>query len=320
MKLSKQERIGAFIIAIIVILALGVFLFIKPRFETIQSTTATLESKQQELTAALEKQSTKGPLRDQVLDAYKQGETLADMFFPELCNYDAEAEFRAFLAQCESNVLVESLSVSSPGTSTLTATFYENSEVTYALKSYVTQGLEPTEEELAAENRQHILSETLGSGQTVGSTTITFTVNAIDQEELMKFCDEVNSYVKDEHGTPTRKALMIGGISMEFDDIQEEYDAIAKEIQEKADEQALAALIKNAGVSPKDQPNSPNTPNSENQDPNDPNNPNNTDEENDNWVITDYIYGLETTITFYSVEHMQDPTEQLDQQDNTIVF
>ena len=86
MKLSKQERIGAFIIAIIIILALGVFLFIKPRFETIQSTTATLESKQQELTAALEKQSTKGPRRDQVLDAYKQGATLADMVFPERCN------------------------------------------------------------------------------------------------------------------------------------------------------------------------------------------------------------------------------------------
>ncbi|MDE6030292.1 MAG: hypothetical protein K2G32_01560, partial [Oscillospiraceae bacterium] len=262
--------------------------------------------------------STKGPLRDQVLDAYKQGETLADMFFPELCNYDAEAEFRAFLAQCESNVLVESLTVSSPSTSTLTATFYTKPEVTYALKSYVTQGLEPTEEELAAENRQLILSEALGSGQTVGSTTITFTVNAIEQEELLKFCDEVNSYVKDEHGTPTRKALMIGGISMEFSDIQDEYKEIIAEIQEKADDEALTALIKNAGVKPKDQPNSPNTPNTENQNPNDPNNANAQDEAD--WTITDYIYELTTSITFYSVEHMQDPTEQLDQQDNTIIF
>ncbi len=311
MKLSKQERIGAFIIAIIIILALGVFLFIKPRFETIQSTTATLESKQQELTAALEKQSTKGPLRDQVLEAYRQGETLADMFFPELCNYDAEAEFRAFLEQCESNVLVESLSVSSPGTSTLTATFYTPPEVTYALKSYVTQGLEPSEEELAAENRQLILSEALGSGQTVGSTVITFTVNAIEQEELLKFCDEVNSYVKDEHGTPTRKALMIGGISMEYAELQEEYNEIIEEIQTRADTDATTALYRNAGLPvPARQPEAT-TPNTEN--PNDPN-------AQEELSLSDTIYSLSTTITFYSVEHMQDPTEQLDQQDNMVIL
>lgn len=312
MKLSKQERIGAFIIAIIVILALGIFLFIKPRFEAIQSTTATLEAKQAELVAAVEKQNTKGPLREQVLEAYKQGETLADMFFPELCNYDAEAEFRAFLEQCEANVLVESLSVGSPGTSTLTASFYSDPEVTYALKSYVTQGLEPSEEELAAANRQLILSETLGSGQTVGSTVITFTVNAIDQDELMKFCDEVNSYVKDEHGTPTRKALMIGGISMEFKEIEEEYAEIMEEIQAKADTDATTALYRNAGLPvPAAQPNTPNTDT-----PNDPNNPNEQEVLN----LSDTIYSLSTTITFYSVEHMQDPTEQLDQQDNTVVL
>ncbi|MDE7193557.1 MAG: hypothetical protein K2O14_06250 [Oscillospiraceae bacterium] len=316
MKLSKQERIGAFVIAIIVILALGIFLFIKPRFEAIQSTTATLESKQQELVAAVEKQNTKDPLRDQVLAAYRQGETLADMFFPELCNYDAEAEFRAFLEQCEANVLVESLSVSSPGTSTLTAAFYSESEVTYDLKSYVTQGLEPSDEELAAANRQFILSEALGSGQTVGSTTISFTVNAIDQEELLKFCDEVNSYVKDEHGTPTRKALMIGGISMDFADIQAEYDEIIEEIQERAASDATTALYRNAGLPvPAAQPNTT-TPNTEN--PTDPNASN--AQEQEVLVLEDNIYSLSTSITFYSVEHMQDPTEQLDQQDNTVIL
>lgn len=311
MKLSKQERIGAFVIAIIVILALGIFLFIKPRFEAIQSTTATLETKQKEYVAAVEKQSTKGPLRDQVIDAYKQGETLADMFFPELCNYDAEAEFRAFLEQCESNVLVESLTVSAPGTSTLSATYYTTPEVSYDLKSYVTQGLEPTEEKLAAENRRQILSEALGGGQTVGSTTISFTVSAIDQEELLNFCDEVNSYVKDEHGTPTRKALMIGGISMDFTDIQEEYDGIIEEIQAKAEPEAIAALYKNAGkpVPPKE----PETPNTENPDPN-------ASDSEDVLLLSDTIYSLSTTITFYSVEHMQDPTEQLDQQDNTVIL
>lgn len=311
MKLSKQERIGAFVIAIIVILAAGVFLFIKPRFEAIQSTTATLEEKKREYAAALEKKETKGPLRDQILEAYKQGETLADMFFPELCNYDAEAEFRAFLEQCKSNVLVESLTVSNPGTSTLNPSYYVESEVTYALKSYVTQGLDPTEEELAAENRQQILSEALGEGQTVGSTTISFTVSAIDQEELMKFCDEVNSYFKDEHGVPTRKAMMIEGMSIDYRLLQEEYDKLVEEIQEQADKDATAAVYKAAGLTqPPADPNE--TPVSPNEGVN--------GEEQEKLVVSDYIYNVSTSITFYSVEHMQDPTEQLNQQDNSIIL
>ncbi len=311
MKLSKQERIGAFVIAIIVILALGVFLFIKPRFEAIQSTTATLEAKQKEYVAAVEKQNTKGPLREQVLEAYKQGETLADMFFPELRSYDAEAEFRAFLEQCESKILVESLTVSDPGTSTLSPSYYEAPEVTYALKSYVTQGLEPSEEELAAANRQLILSEALGEGQTVGSTTISFTVSAIDQEELMKFCDEVNSYFKDEHGTSTRKDMMIEGISIDYKMIQEEYDKLVEEIQQKANKDATAAVYKAAGL--------PQPPPDPNESPVTPNEGVNG-EEQDTLVVSDYIYSVSTSITFYSVEHMQDPTEQLDQQDNTVIF
>lgn len=309
MKLSKQERIGAFVIAIIVILALGIFLFIKPRFEAIQSTTATLAEKQKEYIAAKEKSGTKGPLRDQVLDAYKQGETLADMFFPELCNYDAEAEFRAFLKQCESKVLIESLTVSEAGTSTLSPSYYEKSEVAYALKSYVTQGLEPTEEELAAANRQQVLRDALGEGQTVGSTTISFTVSAIDQEELMNFCDEVNSYFKDEHGTPTRKAIMIEGMTMEYRLLQQEYDDMVDEIQEKAVKDATAAIYKAAGLT---QP-----PPDPNEAPASPNEGENAEDKQP--TVSDYIYSVSTSITFYSVEHMQDPTEQLDQQDNTIV-
>ena len=122
----------------------------------------------------------------------------------------------------------------------------------------------------------------------------------------MKFCDEVNSYVKDEHGTPTRKALMIGGISMEFKEIEEEYTEIMEEIQAKADSDATTALYRNAGLPvPAAQPETPNTEN-----PNEPEVLN----------LSDTIYSLSTTITFYSVEHMQDPTEQLDQQDNTVVL
>ena len=97
---------------------------------------------------------------------------------------------------------------------------------------------------------------------------------------------------------------------MDFTDIQEEYDEIIEEIQAKADTEATNALYRNAGRPvPQREPNSTNTEN-----PNDPN------AEEAPLVLSDTIYSLSTTITFYSVEHMQDPTEQLDQQDNTVIL
>ena len=67
MKLSKQERIGAVIITVIVIILVGIFVFIKPRFEAIGTARMSYENKQAELTAAQEKAATKNDLRESVI-------------------------------------------------------------------------------------------------------------------------------------------------------------------------------------------------------------------------------------------------------------
>lgn len=303
MKLSKQERIAALIVAVIVILAVGIFVFIKPRFEAIGTTTATLNTKQQEYVDALAKQATKDGLKDQVLDAYERGEHLADMFFPELTAYQADQEFRAFLSQCKANVIVEQLDVGEPSTTTLGTSFYTPTEVEYDLKTYVTQGLETSEEELAFQNRRQTLQDALGAAQTIGSISIDFTVSALEQEELIKFCDEVNEYFKDENGTSTRKAVMLGGATFTYPLIETKYEKICDEILTKADEDGNKALYKNAG-----QTYSPE------------NTASGTGEENEenSVVVTDYLFSLSTNVTFLSVERMLDPTDQLDAQDGII--
>ena len=91
MRLSKQERIAIIIILVIVIIALGIFLFIVPAAQQIESTLKNLDNKQKEYDAAVEKQATKGPLREQIIEAYKTGEHIADMFFPEMKSYEADA-------------------------------------------------------------------------------------------------------------------------------------------------------------------------------------------------------------------------------------
>jgi hypothetical protein len=317
MKLSRQERIGAFVIAIIVILAVGIFVFIKPRVETINTTTLTLTNKQQELDTAVAKAATKDDLKQQVLDAYNEGENMADMFFTDMTQYEAEAEFRAFLEQCEAKIAVEDLTVSTPSTATLAPSYFTESEVTYALKSYVTQGVDSTEEETAAANRLAILQDALGSSQTVGAITISFTVSAIDEDELLKFVDEVNSYYKDENGTSTRKALKINGYSREYTDIENEYNELIEEIQAKAQTDGTKELYSNFGKSVPSSATTTTSTSTTTATTTDENGETTTTTTSDSDTInlSDNLFSMSSTLTFYSVARMQDPSDQLDQQD-----
>ncbi len=302
MKLSKQERIGILVIAVILIIGLGIWLFIVPRFQAIGASTTSLENKISELDKARAKQATKDDLKEQVMLAYEEGENLANMFFEELEPYMADHEFREFLAQCESNVLVEAVTVSEKSTYTLAPTYYTEDEVTYALKTYVTQGLQPSEDEIKAEERLALLKNTLGSAQTVGATSVTFDVSAIDPQELINFIDEINSYEKEEDGTPTRKAIMIDGFSLEYPLVEKEYSDIADEIEKDAYDEGTKELYKNFNRTR----------------PADLIQEEKEDDEEADLAASDYLYTVTLKLNFFSVERMQDPTEQLKAQDSVI--
>ncbi len=303
MKLSKQERIGVLVIAVILILGLGIWLFIVPKVNAINASNAQLDAKKAELVAAEEKRALKDDLKTQVMDAYKSGENLANMFFEEMTPYEVDAEFRAFLDQLDVNVFVESVTVSNATTYTLAPTYFAEQEVTYPLKEYVTSGLQPTEEELAAASRQTILRDTLGTSQTVGSIAVDFDVKALSMEDLIKFCDEVNAYFKEENGTSTRKAIMMDAASFEYPEVEEAYTEIIDAIELEAEDTALNELYANHGLKrPADAGTTQNPDN-------------NNEEGEETLALVDYIYTMPVHLTFYSVERMQDPTEQLEAQE-----
>lgn len=305
MKLSKQERIGLMVIVAVIILVVGIFMFIKPQFDAIGTTTMNLDNKKQEYDAAVAKQATKAPLREQIEKAYEEGEHMADMFFPELTSYQADAATREFLSQCKSKVLVEQLTVSEPTTETLGITFPEQAEVTYDLKTYATQGADADPQLTAQLNRQMTLAQLLGDAQTIGCSKVDFTVSAIDQDELMKFADEVNEYMKDENGTKTRKAMMLSGITLEYKEVNDKFDKEVEKINKEAESAGRAALKKATG---KDVDGADPTTT-------DDGTTGTEEESKQNAVLSDNLYSLQVTLTFYSIERMQDPTEQLDIQD-----
>lgn len=302
MKLSKQERIATIVILILVILGVGIFVFIKPAIDGLSSTQKNLDNKQAEYKADLEKAGRKADLRTDIEKAYEEGEHLADMFFPELASYEADEAMRAFLAQCKANVVVEQLEVDEPTTAVLSPYFSVTKDVVYELKSYATRGAEADEEETRRLERLAQLQSALGSAQTIGASTVSFTVSAIDREELLKFADEVNNYIVKENNKDTRKAIMLNGMSFKCPEVDKEYDAKIAEINSEAEKVGKEALERETGEAA-DNP----TASTEN--------PENTSEKDAKVNVSECIYKVDTSITFYSIERMQNPKSQLDKQD-----
>lgn len=300
MKLSKQERIGILVIAIILILGLGIWMFIVPKIDAVNKSNTTLAAKEKDLSDAQTKALSKEPLKDQIIAAYEKGENLADMFFEEMTTYEADMEFRAFLEQCEANVMVESLSIADPTVATLAPAYFEEDQVVYDLKTYVTQNIEKTEDELKTEERWNNIKNALGVSQTVGAITVEFKVSAIDQQDILKFADEVNAYIKRENGKDTRKAVVLNGYSISYPKNEEYYKELIDANEEEAADEAYDLVRKNNELDPIVRPEDTGAE---------------TEEEEEDPTVSEYLYELTTSVTFYSVERMQDPEDQLKAQE-----
>lgn len=303
MKLSKQERIATIVVILLVILGVGIFIFIKPAIDNLSSTQKNLDNKQTEYNADVEKQGKKANLRTEIEKAYSEGEHLADMFFPELTSYESDAAVRAFLSQCKANIVVEQLEVEEPTTAMLAPYFNVSEEVVYELKTYATQGADPDEDKARRTERLMKLQEFLGSSQTIGASTVSFTVSAIDRDELLKFADEVNNYIINENGKSTRKAIILNGMSFECPEVEKEYKAKIEEINAEAEKAGREALRKEIGETGGDG------------DGEQPGEPESNPDEEEKVDVSEFIYSVETSITFYSIERMENPKEQLDRQD-----
>lgn len=301
MKLSKQERIATIVILIIVILAVGIFVFIKPAFEKMSTTQTNLDNKKAEYNTIIEKRGRKDALKQQIQDTYKDGEHMADMFFPELTSYQADEALRTFLAQCKANVVVEEVTVEEPTTSTLSPYFYVAEEVVYELKSYANQGVSADEAAQKRKDRLAKLQTALGGAQTIGASTVTFTVSAIDRDELLQFADDVNEYIVNENGKDTRKALLLNSLSFSCQEVEKEYSSVIDSINEEAEKAGKEAFARETGESYEEAANS-------------------AAESDEQGVVDvdDVVYRVETSITFFSIERMQNPTPQLDRQDGII--
>lgn len=322
MRLSKQERIAVLVIAVIIILGLGIFLFIVPQFKNISTDNASLDAKKQEFETAKARAATRVDLGEQVYDAYKQGENIADMFFEEMKAYEADDQIRDFIQFCKDkgvNCSVDSITIGTPGVSELGVEFPEEEEITYDLK-IAARGDSDSQDLTEEQQRTAILQEALANTQAVGSIDVTFTVTTLEPEVIIDFIDVINEYKLG----GVRKAMRLSsGFKIEFPAVQEKYDKIVEDMQidltydalkEIADEngkkfpskqevKVILGLEKEGAVEGEESTTTAT----------------NKDDDYISEIGDDDIYSLELTITMYSLERMQDPTDKLAQQDQSLV-
>lgn len=328
MRLSKQERMAVLIIAVIIILGLGIFLFIVPQFQNIGTSNTQLVAKQQELQSAEERAATRVQLGQDVYAAYEDGQNIADMFFEEMKPYQADNEIREFIQFCKDKgvaISVDSLSIGAAGVSELGVTFNEESEIVYDLKTFA-RGDSDNGELSEEQQRTAILQEALANVQSVGSIDVSFTVSALEQDDLLKFFDCVNDYEKSDG---VRKAIRVSsGITIDYQDVQEKYDQIIENIAPDVRYDALRELaaesnvkiptkqeIKEAlGIGDTNNNQQTQTDGEDNAAANTNANKNDTVGE----ISEDYVYSAEVTLTMYSLERMQDPTDKLAEQDQRV--
>lgn len=255
MKLSKQERIGLMIIIAVVILALGAFLMVKPKIEEMNRNKETMETKQKEYDEKKKKADTKGPLRDQIIAAYEEGAHTADMFFSEMDGYEVDDMSREFLEkrtytkpndstpQEKAKILIEELDISELSTETLSPSFTSIQPISYPLKQFATQGgVTLSDKELAEQIRKATLAAVLGGDQTIGATSVSFTAKSLSNDELIKFADEINNFVRNENGNVIRKAMKTQGIKLSYNDVTRKYDDMIDKLLEEAQARARRRL------------------------------------------------------------------------------
>ena len=210
MKLTSKEMVILSVFLSIVIIVAGLFLFIMPEYEKIDTNKQSLVNAKAERDRIYDSLSREATIDQEIQDAIDQANTLSLCFYEDLTTYEADVIVREILDA--TNMKTYSLSLSNFSTSTLTVSDYIETVVSYPLKEYAgyaasaagvdTSGIQYDEDgniivpdEFTADNVENALKEYLlailsTQSQTIGAITVNFSVTGT-RGDFLKFLDYV---------------------------------------------------------------------------------------------------------------------------------
>ena len=210
MKISKQERILIVVFLVAAIIGVGIFVFILPNFNKISDNNkqlASVNKQYADINKQLEHEST---IDNEISQAYEDGKNLADKFFNDLTEYEADEIMRKFIANGK-DITIDGLTISPFSTQALSVSVFSPTEVTYPLKDFANTVVETPDKETdfsKLSTRELVmyakkLQATLLAASepvTVGSVTVAFTAHSNKLQNLHDFADLLYSGVYEKNG------------------------------------------------------------------------------------------------------------------------
>jgi hypothetical protein len=279
MKLGYRDRIVILIAIIAIIVGLGIFVFIKPKWEKLNNNKETLETLNTEWDAKLLEFDRIPARQDNIKERYSQGNQIAQEFTDEMDSVQLENFLRDKFVNndkfTEDKVkLTDTLSVSDISTSSVNYYYYVPNIVTYPLYEYADLDGSLAKDAAAKLLDSNILSAR--SSQTVGSGSATMKF-VINREDTMELLNQINDYA-----AKNKDAMLIESVSLKEADFNENIEV---EEDEEAGEPELDEDGNPIEAAPKAKEG--------------------TNNNNKNKVKKDYT---EVTV-IYRVYYMQEPTE-----------
>ena len=226
MKISKQERILIVVFLVAAIIGVGIFVFILPNFNKISDNNkqlASVNKQYADINKQLEHEST---IDNEISQAYEDGKNLADKFFNDLTEYEADEIMRKFIANGK-DITIDGLTISPFSTRALSVSVFSPTEVTYPLKDFANTVVETPDKETdfsKLSTRELVmyakkLQATLLAASepvTVGSVTVAFTAHSNKLQNLHDFADLLYSGVYEKNGDG--KTVSIASLSYQMEE------------------------------------------------------------------------------------------------------
>ncbi len=198
MKLSYRDRIILLIVLVVAILLLGVFVFIKPQWEALNTNKKTLEDEQKKWSDTLLEFGRINSLREKIQKNRDNAEKISKHFADSMDateldqfiqkNFLNSEEFKD--ADIE---LMNGFDVKDAGTTTMSYYYYKPSVVTYPL--YERADFDGSLKKAVKELNKEADALSARSNETVGVGTSSFTLK-INKEYTDKLIDKVREYAE----------------------------------------------------------------------------------------------------------------------------
>jgi len=205
MKFGYRDRIILLIACVVIIFGIGIFVFIKPKYEDMQADKKARDDAENTWNAQLLEFDGIEAKQKYIQDRYQDALKMADNFTPEMDATELDQFFQEKFFnnpnldyKKNGTKLDASLSVTDEGSSTIGFYYYTPSILTYPLYEYA--DLDGSLAKAAQEKLEYSDMVSARQAQTAGSGTASFTLY-INKKDAFDFIDGIHKYAEDNKDT-----------------------------------------------------------------------------------------------------------------------